>query len=87
MKDAIRLNTPQFNTARMLQDYALHGYFAVCDRSHSLSADKYSPARILAHWQSHLTQHWNYIKILEIVLSHDTELQVNDPCRSLPGFS
>ena len=31
MKDAIYLNTPMFNTARMVKDYAQRGYFAASD--------------------------------------------------------
>lgn len=82
MKDAIRLNTPKFNTVRMLQDYALQGYFAVSDRNHRLTSDNYAPAKALAHWQSHLVNHWNYIKIQDIYLSHDAELQVNQPLKA-----
>jgi glycogen phosphorylase len=77
MKDAIRLNTPLFNTARMLKDYAHQGYFAASDRLHQLSTNQYAPAKTLAQWQEHLSKHWYSMKINEIYLSHDSELQVN----------
>ena len=79
MKAAIRLNTPAFNTARMLQDYANRGYFAASDRGRQLMADNYAPAKALARWQTELDQHWQQISISEIYLSHDVDLQVNEP--------
>lgn len=79
MKSAIRLNTPAFNTARMLQDYATQGYFAASDRGRQLVADNFAPAKALAHWHSELGRYWEHITVHEISLSHDTELQVNEP--------
>ncbi|NEQ48771.1 MAG: glycosyltransferase family 1 protein [Leptolyngbya sp. SIO3F4] len=79
MKAAIRLNTPAFNTARMLQDYANQGYFAASDRGRQLVVDSYAPAKALAQWQSELYQHWQQISVSEIYLSHDVDLQVNEP--------
>ncbi|MEM9803982.1 MAG: alpha-glucan family phosphorylase [Cyanobacteria bacterium P01_D01_bin.56] len=79
MKAAIRLNTPAFNTARMLQEYATRGYFAASDRGQQMKANGYTPARSLARWQSELIHHWEQVAVHEIRLSHDTELQVNEP--------
>ncbi|MBX2863882.1 MAG: alpha-glucan family phosphorylase [Leptolyngbyaceae cyanobacterium MAG.088] len=79
MKAAIRLNTPAFNTARMLQDYANQGYFAASDRGRQLVANEYAPVKALAQWQSDLYQRWQQISIAEIYLSHDVALQVNEP--------
>ncbi|MBT9311627.1 alpha-glucan family phosphorylase [Leptothoe kymatousa] len=79
MKAAIRLNTPAFNTARMLQEYATLGYFAASDRGQRLMAEGYAPAKALSNWQSELHHHWQHISIGEIYLSHDMELQVNEP--------
>ncbi len=79
MKDAIRLNTPLFNTARMLQDYANEGYFAASDRYHRLSANHYQPAKELANWQTHITQHWYDMRIQEIYLSESADVQVEQP--------
>ncbi len=69
MKDAIRLNCPTFNTARMLADYATQGYFPASDRHQSMIADQYAPAKELAHWQSTLFEHWYDIKIEDIDIS------------------
>ncbi|WP_031292573.1 alpha-glucan family phosphorylase [Leptolyngbya sp. Heron Island J] len=79
MKAAIRLNTPAFNTARMLQEYATQGYFAASDRGRQLVADNFTPAKALAQWQSELSRYWEHIAVHEISLSHDTNLQVNEP--------
>ena len=79
MKAAIRLNTPAFNTARMLQEYANLGYFAASNRGRQLVVDNYAPAKLLAQWQSELYQHWQQISIAQIGLSHDVDLQVNEP--------
>ena len=79
MKAAIRLNTPAFNTARMLQEYAIQGYFAASDRGRQLVADNFTPAKALAQWNSELGRYWEHIAVHEISLSHDTDLQVNEP--------
>ncbi|NJO76882.1 MAG: glycosyltransferase family 1 protein [Leptolyngbyaceae cyanobacterium RM1_406_9] len=77
MKDAIRLNCPLFNTARMVGDYALRGYFPASDRYFNMIQDQYGPAKSLAHWQAHLFNHWYDIKIEDIKISEPAEIQVN----------
>ena len=79
MKAAIRLNTPLFNTVRMLQDYATRGYFAASERGERLKQDAYAPAKALAQWENHLNQHWPQLDVREIYLSHDADLEVNEP--------
>jgi len=63
MKNAIHLNTPQFNTARMVKDYARRAYFMASDRLQQLSASQYEPAKALATWQTRLSEHWYDIKL------------------------
>jgi glycogen phosphorylase len=77
MKDAIRLNTPLFNTARMVKDYAEQGYFAASDRFATFTLQDFKPARELAHWQTHILNHWYEIRIEEICISEATDLKVN----------
>ncbi|HIK46341.1 MAG TPA: alpha-glucan family phosphorylase [Leptolyngbyaceae cyanobacterium M65_K2018_010] len=79
MKQAIYLNTPQFNTARMVKDYANQGYFAASDRAHTLAAQNYGPGRELAAWYERLIEHWYDIRIEEIAFSETTDLRVNQP--------
>ncbi len=79
MKEAIYLNTPQFNTARMVKDYANLGYFAASDRAHTLVSQDYGPGKELAVWQAHLTNHWYDARFEEVAISETADLQVNQP--------
>jgi len=77
MKDAIRLNTPQFNTARMVKDYAERCYFVASDNSMTLATQNYTPAKALAAWQAHLLEHWYAMKIESVTVSEPSDLTVN----------
>jgi starch phosphorylase len=77
MKDAIRLNCPFFNTARMVREYAEKAYFPASDRFHSLTVDNYAPAKELAAWKQNLGDRWYNIKIKDVDVSSDSDIQVN----------
>ncbi|KAB8332644.1 glycosyltransferase family 1 protein [Scytonema tolypothrichoides VB-61278] len=77
MKDAIQLNCPFFNTARMVREYAERAYFPTSDRYHTLTADKYAPAKELADWKENLTAHWFDIKIKDVNVSSEVDIEVN----------
>ncbi|MBU7582686.1 MAG: alpha-glucan family phosphorylase [Nostoc sp. TH1S01] len=77
MKDAIRLNCPFFNTARMVRDYAQQAYFHASDRYHTLVTDNYVPAKELAAWKAKLSDHWFNIKIKDIDVSVGSDIEVN----------
>ncbi|MEA5583689.1 alpha-glucan family phosphorylase [Nodularia harveyana UHCC-0300] len=77
MKDAIRLNCPFFNTARMVGEYAQRAYFPASDRFTTLTADNYAPAKELARWKSQLSAHWFNIKIKDIDVSANADIEVN----------
>lgn len=77
MKDAIRLNCPFFNTARMVREYAQRAYFPASDRHYSLTANNYTPAKELAQWREKLSQNWFNIKIKDIDISAGNILVVN----------
>ncbi|MCC5637855.1 alpha-glucan family phosphorylase [Nostoc sp. CHAB 5844] len=77
MKDAIRLNCPFFNTARMVRDYAQRAYFPASDRCHTLVVDNYAPAKELANWKAKLSDHWFNIKIKDIDVSVGSDIEVN----------
>ena len=79
MKSAIHLNTPCFNTARMVKDYARRAYFMASDRLSQLSQDGFAPAKTLTQWQTHLVEHWYEMRIDEVHISATDELQVNQP--------
>ncbi|BAZ12902.1 putative glycogen phosphorylase [Calothrix sp. NIES-4071] len=77
MKDAIRLNCPFFNTARMVGEYAQRAYFSASDRYHNLTANNYAPAKELADWKDNLRTSWFNIKIKDINVSSGTDILVN----------
>ncbi|MEA5571727.1 alpha-glucan family phosphorylase [Calothrix sp. UHCC 0171] len=77
MKDAIRLNCPFFNTARMVGEYAQRAYFHASDRYHTLTADNYIPAKELAEWKTQLCDKWYNIKIKDVQISSGTDILVN----------
>ena len=76
MKDAIRINCPHFNTARMVGEYATRAYFPASDRYRIMMADRYAPAKELAHWKSHLFEHWYDIKIEQVDVSEPANVKV-----------
>ncbi|MBD2598261.1 alpha-glucan family phosphorylase [Nostoc spongiaeforme FACHB-130] len=76
MKDAIRLNCPFFNTARMVRDYAQKAYFHASDRYHTLVTDNYAPAIELAAWKAKLSDHWFNIRIKDIDVSVGSDIKV-----------
>jgi starch phosphorylase len=77
MKEAIKLNTPYFNTARMLRDYAVRGYFPASDRHFAMTSHAYTPAKELANWKRQLFERWYDIKIEDVDIAAQTELVVN----------
>jgi starch phosphorylase len=77
MKDAIKLNTPHFNTARMLRDYALRGYFPAADRCFAMTSNTYAPAKQLATWKQRLFERWYDINIQDVDIAAPTEVMVN----------
>ena len=77
MKDAIRFNTPVFNTARMLRDYAVNGYFPASNRHFAMTGDTYKPAKELASWKRQLFERWYDIKIEDVDIAAPADLMVN----------
>lgn len=79
MKDAIHLNTPLFNTARMVKEYARRAYFPTSDRLAAMTANQFAPAKELAGWHLRLLEHWYDMRIEEVNIAASDELQVNQP--------
>lgn len=77
MKDAIRLNVPFFNTARMVRDYAVRAYFPTSDRYFAMTQNNYAPAKALAKWKQDILSHWYDIKIESVDVSEPDQIQVN----------
>ncbi len=79
MKDAIRLNCPTFNTARMLRDYAKTGYFPASDRNNVVTDNSYQAGKDLAHWKQKMFQQWAHLKINSVDVSAPEDINVNQP--------
>ncbi len=79
MKDAIRLNCPTFNTARMLRDYANNGYFPASDRNGVVTDNSYQAGKDLAHWKQKMFQQWAHLKINSVDVSAPEDINVNQP--------
>ncbi len=77
MKEAIRLNCPWFNTARMVGEYAQRAYFPVSDCYQTLIANNYAAANEIAQWKTHLFEHWYNVKVQDVDISAGADIQVN----------
>jgi glycogen phosphorylase len=77
MKDAIRLNCPTFNTARMLRDYANIGYFPASDRNGVVTDNSYQAGKDLAHWKQKMHKQWANLKIHSVDVSAPEDINVN----------
>lgn len=77
MKDAIRLNCPRFNTARMVGEYASRAYFVASDSYRKMTVNQYNPAKEMAQWKAKLMEHWYEMKIEDVDISESADIQVN----------
>ncbi|MBW4622848.1 MAG: alpha-glucan family phosphorylase [Cyanosarcina radialis HA8281-LM2] len=77
MKDALRLNGPNFNTARMVKEYATRAYFPASDRYRTMTADACQPAKELASWKAKAFERWYNIKIESVEVDAPAEIQVD----------
>ena len=77
MKDAIRLNCPTFNTARMLRDYANKGYFPASDRNSIVTVDNYQAGKDLAHWKAKVFENWSHLNIESVDVAAPQDISVN----------
>jgi glycogen phosphorylase len=76
-KDAVRLNCPHFNTARMVREYAERAYFAASDRYGAIIESQYKTAQELAKWKKRVFERWYDIHIEDIDIAEPGDLQVN----------
>jgi glycogen phosphorylase len=79
MKDAIRLNAPRFNTARMLRDYSEQGYFPAHQRHGIMTANGNQNGKDFAHWKAHIFENWYDLKLKQSEVDVPKQLSVNEP--------
>ncbi|MBF2097348.1 MAG: alpha-glucan family phosphorylase [Gloeomargaritaceae cyanobacterium C42_A2020_066] len=77
MKQSIRLNTPLYNTTRMVKEYARRAYFPTHDRYQILAQEHYQGGKTLAAWKSRIFQEWYNIRIQSVDATAPHDLQVN----------
>jgi glycogen phosphorylase len=77
MKEAIRLNAPRFNTARMVRDYAEQGYFPAHQRSAIMTSDSFRNGKEIAHWKAKMRENWYKIKIKKVSADAPADVSVN----------
>ncbi len=63
MKESIKTVSLQFNTHRMLMDYAEKLYFKSLELSSILGARDFEKSKEMAQWKQHLIRHWGHVKI------------------------
>jgi starch phosphorylase len=66
MKNSIRAIAPEFNTDRMVQDYATRLYLPAAEQHLLLGADDARRAKELAAWLIKIRQHWGEVRIESI---------------------
>jgi starch phosphorylase len=66
MKQAIRLNVPQFSTWRMVREYAERAYFPISDYFERMRTQDYAPARTLTQWCQQLLEHWYHLQVVQV---------------------
>jgi starch phosphorylase len=78
MKGAMRAIGPDFNTNRMVRDYAEKMYLPALDRYSELSSDGFARAKQIAVWKQHLRERWQGIKMVEVSAENHKTLKVGE---------
>lgn len=76
VKAAMRAICPEFNTQRMVQQYAQQGYVPSADRFTRLMADDARRARDVAAWQLRVREQWPNVRIAEVSADAPSSLPV-----------
>ncbi len=81
MKGAISKLVPEFNTARMVREYAERFYVPSIRLSHEMMNDNLTGAQKLTAWKQRVRTAWPLVEIKELTTSSPTELQVGEALR------
>jgi starch phosphorylase len=82
MKKSLAKLCPDFNTHRMLEDYADQAYVPAAQSLNALMADQYARARDLGAWVRRIMENWSQVQVLEVMspdsgpLIHGQEVEV-----------
>jgi starch phosphorylase len=78
MKNAMRLLCPQFNTHRMVQEYAERFYLSAHARQQTLSADNAQRAQIFSDWKKHVRKTWPQLRIQSVETQDQNTSRIGD---------
>ena len=79
MKNCISRLAPQFNTNRMVQEYAQHLYLPAVDKARGLAKEKLAGAVEQARLKHRLRSHWDRLAVEDVQTSTDAPLGVHQP--------
>jgi glycogen phosphorylase len=80
MKSAMRSIGPEYNTNRMVREYAEEMYLPALQRSKILVENNLERAKQLAAWKQNLRNNWNSIKILDVKIDKHDGFNVGEDC-------
>jgi starch phosphorylase len=80
MKTAMRAIGPEYNTNRMVRQYAEEMYLPALQLAGTLSKDNLEHAKQLAAWKQNLRANWSTLNILEVKNEKHDGFKVGDPC-------
>jgi starch phosphorylase len=80
MKSAMRAIGPEFNTNRMVRQYAEEMYLPALKRFQSLSENNMDRARKLAAWKQSIRTNWSSVKIVDVKFERQNGFMVGDEC-------
>ncbi|MEI7892662.1 MAG: alpha-glucan family phosphorylase [Myxococcales bacterium] len=78
MKSCISYLVPEYNTARMVKEYAERFYVKAIGLSHTMMDDNLAKARELTSWKQRVREAWPQVNISEVTLKSPAELQVGE---------
>lgn len=78
MKGSMRAIGPEFNTNRMVREYAEKMYLPSLDRYATLTAGTYQQAKKLASWKSQIAKNWRNVRITEVRSDQHDHLKVGE---------
>jgi starch phosphorylase len=78
MKGSMGAIGPEFNTNRMVRDYAEKMYLPSLDRYTTMTSDKLKRAKKLAAWKSHILKNWHSVRIAGVSVDKQEHLKVGD---------
>jgi glycogen phosphorylase len=81
MKGAISKLVPEFNTARMVREYAERFYVPSIRLSHEMMDENLAGATKLASWKQRVREAWPQVEIKDLTTSSPSELKVGEAMR------